>query len=112
MAKKLKNDKKIFNLYLSNFCNVMKEIFVVDKCQVKIMNILSKYNLNTQINLIFALIALHNFIKNHFSQDIDYFEIKDEEFIVYFNKFDNLLLKNFFISIYINKKRDIIATAI
>lgn len=41
-----------------------------------------EYSLKTHINLIFALTSLYNFIKDHLSQNIDYFEVKNEDFII------------------------------
>lgn len=44
--------------------------------------------------MIFALTSLHNFIKNHPLQDIDYFEVKNEDPIVQSGESDNLVLDN------------------
>ena len=46
------------------------------------MNTPLKYSLKTQINLIFALTSLHNFIKNYLSKNTNYFEAKNENAII------------------------------
>lgn len=58
------------------------------------MNTLLEYSSKTQINLIFALTSLHNFIKDHLLQDINYFKADIDNFIILSNKFDNLLLSS------------------
>ncbi len=74
------------------------------------MNIRLEYSLKTQINLIFALTSLHNFINNHPSKNTDYFEVENNDTIIQSGKFDNLPLDiSLVTSTYINKKRDIIA---
>lgn len=76
------------------------------------MNTPPEYSLKTQINLIFALTGLHNFIKDHPSQDIDYFEVENEDPIVQSGGSDNLLLDNFLVTFTRrNRKRDAIADA-
>lgn len=77
------------------------------------MNILIEYNLKTQINLIFVLTGLPNFIKNYPLQDNDYFKARNRNFIILFDTSDNLPLVNFLVNfIKMNKKRNIIADAI
>lgn len=44
---------------------MVEQIFGVDKWHFKIINTPSEYSLKTQINLIFALTGLYNFIKDH-----------------------------------------------
>lgn len=58
------------------------------------MNTLFKYNSKRQINLIFTLINLYNFIKDYFLQNIDYFEVENKKSMIQFCKFDNLSLSN------------------
>lgn len=45
------------------------------------MNSLSEYSLKTQINLIFVLTGLYNFIKDHPLEDTDFFEAESEDTI-------------------------------
>ncbi len=88
----------------------MEQIFGVDKWRFKIMSTPSEYSLKTQINLIFALTGLHNFIKDHLLKDTDYFEAENDHAIIQFGGSNNLPLGNsLVISIRINKKRDVIA---
>lgn len=76
------------------------------------MNTIPEYSLKRQINLIFVLIGFYNFIKDYLLQDIDYFEVENNNFIVPFNGSDNLLLSSFIVTfIQINKKKNIIANA-
>lgn len=87
--------------------------FKIDKRRFKIINTLTNYSLKTLINLIFALSSLHNFIKDHFLQDIDYFKDKNEDLVVPSGSSDNLLFDNSeFISIKMNKGRNAITNAI
>ena len=90
----------------------MERIFGVDKRRFKIMNTPPEYSLKTQINLIFALTGLHNFIKDHSSEDTDYFETENEDAIIQSGGSDNLSLGNSLVtSTRMNKKRDAIADA-
>ncbi len=91
----------------------MEQIFGVDKQRFKIMNTPPEYSIKTKINLIFALTSLHSFIKDHPSQDIDYFEAENEDSIVQSGRSDNLPLGNSLVtSTRMNRKRDDIADAI
>ena len=111
-AQKPENAKELFNLRHSSLRNAVERIFGVDKRRFKIMNTPPEYSLKTQINLIFALTGLHNFIKDHPSQDIDYFEVENEDPIVQSGGSDNLLLGNSLVtSTRMNRKRDAIADA-
>ncbi len=112
-AKKPENAKELFYLRHSSLCNAVERIFGVDKQHFKIINTPPEYSLKTQINLIFALTGLHNFTKDHPSQDIDYFEAENEDSIVQSGRSDNLPLGNSFVTFTrMNKKRDAIAKAI
>lgn len=92
---------------------MVKQIFRVDKWRFKIMNICFKYNLKIQINLIFALTSLYNFIKDYFPLNIYYFEAENDDSIILFSRSDNLPLSNFLVILpQINKKRNTIADAI
>lgn len=69
--------------------------------------------LKIQINFIFVLTNLYNFIKDYPSQDIDYFETKNDNSIIPFDESNNLFLgSSLIISIQINKKKNTIAYAI
>lgn len=77
------------------------------------MNTLSKYSLKTQINLIFALTSLHNFIKNYLLEDTNYFEAENKDAIIQSSRSNNLFLGNSLVtSICMNKKRDVITDTI
>lgn len=95
---KPENVKKLFNLHHSSFRNVLESIFKVDKRRFKIINSLSEYNLKTQINLIFTLTCLHNFIKHHLSQDINYFKDKNKNLVLQSGGSNNLLFCNFLVT--------------
>lgn len=69
-----------------------------------------EYSLNIQINLIFILTSLHNFIKDHPLQDIDYFEVENKDPIIQSGVSDNLPLGNSLVtSTRMNRKIDAIA---
>ena len=88
----------------------MEQIFGLDKGWFKIMNTLPEYSLKIQINLIFVLTDLYNFINDHPSENTDYFEAENEDAIIQSSGSDNLPLGNFLVTTtYINKKRDAIA---
>lgn len=61
---------------------MVEQIFRVDKRQFKIMNTPPEYNLKTQINWIFTLTGLYNFIKDHPFKDIDYVEAENNNIII------------------------------
>ena len=63
------NKEKLFNLCYSNLCNVVERIFGVTKRRFQIFKSAPEYHFNTQISLVFAVTALHNFIQTHQSQD-------------------------------------------
>lgn len=112
-TQKPENIKKLFNLLRhSSLLNAVERIFGLDKRRFKIMNTLPKYSLRTQINLIFALTSLHNFIKDHPLQDIDYFEVENNDSIIPSSGSDNLPLGSFLVtSTRMKKIRDTIADA-
>lgn len=93
-AQKPKNAKKIFNLCYLSLWNIVELIFEINKRCFKIINTPSKYSLKTQINLIFILTSLYNFIKDHLLQNIDYFKVENNNPIIQSGKSDNLLLDN------------------
>lgn len=63
--------------------------------------------------MIYVLTCLYNFIKDHLLQNVNYFEAKNCNFIIPFDRSYNLLLDNYLvISIKISRKRDVIADAI
>ena len=70
------------------------------------MNILLEYNLKIQINLIFTLTNLYNFIKDHCLENTNYFETENDDTIIQSKGTDNLSLGNFLItSTQINNKK-------
>lgn len=63
--------------------------------------------------LFFALTSLHNFTKDYSLQDINYFEVENEDSNIQSGRSDNLLLGYFLVTfIQTNKKIDIIANII
>lgn len=52
---------------------MVEQIFGVNKQRFKIINTPPKYSLKIQINLIFVLTGLYNFIKDYLLQNIDDF---------------------------------------
>lgn len=72
----------------------MEQIFGVDKRCLKIINTSPKYSLKIQINLIFSLTGLYNFIKNYLLEDIDNFQYENKDAIIQSGGSNNLLLDN------------------
>lgn len=71
---KPENAKKLFNLRHASLRNVVGRIFGVDKKRFRILSSASEYRPQTQVQLVFTLTALHNFIRDYPSEDVDYFE--------------------------------------
>lgn len=87
----------------------MEEILKVDKWHFKIMNTFFEYNLKTQINLIFPLTSLHNFINNYLSQNFYYVETENHDSIILYNRINNLFLNSSLVTFtQMNKKRNTI----
>ncbi len=59
---KFKTKEELFNLHDSNLTNAVKSIFEVMKCQFKIFDRSSKYELQTKSYFVFAVTAFHHFI--------------------------------------------------
>ena len=61
--------------------NVIERIFGVVKRKFKILGQVTKYSIDTQVDLVLALCGLYNFIRQH--EDIDHelaeVELEDEE---------------------------------
>ena len=68
-GKKTMNKEELFNLHHSSLRNVVERIFGVTKRRFQIFKSAPEYHLNTQISLVFAVTALHNFIRIYQSQD-------------------------------------------
>lgn len=71
-GQKPENAKELFNLRHSRLRNAVGRIFGVDKKRFKILRSAPEYDFQTQIRLVFALTALHNFIRDKPSEEIDY----------------------------------------
>lgn len=71
---KPENSKELFHLRHASLRNVVERILGVDKRRFRILSSAPEYSLQTQVQLVFALTALHNFIRNYPSEDVDYFE--------------------------------------
>jgi hypothetical protein len=75
---KPQNAKELFNLRHSSLRNAIERIFGVLKSKYQILQG-SKYPLQTQILLVTAITALHNFVRQNEGQDADkYLEIEDK----------------------------------
>ena len=64
-GKKPMNKEELFNLCHSSLRNVVERIFGVTKRRFQIFKSAPEYHFNTQISLVFAVTALHNFIWTH-----------------------------------------------
>lgn len=110
LDKKPENAKEFFNLRRSSLRNAVERIFGVDKRRFKILNTPPEYDMATQVNLVLALTALHNFIKDHANQEIDYFEAEEDNSTSSVSVSDNLPLSaSLATSTRMNRKRDAIA---
>ena len=68
-GKKPVNKEELFNLCHSSLRNVVKRIFGVTKQRFQIFKSAPEYHYNTQISLVFAVTALHNFIHMYQSEE-------------------------------------------
>ena len=69
--------KKLFNLRHSSLRNVIEQIFGVLKKRFPILKVAAEFPLQCQIEMVYALTALHNFICVHSSEEEDIFEQAD-----------------------------------
>lgn len=78
-----KNAKELFNLRHASLYNAIERIFEVYKQRFQIIHKRSRYDILTQIDIFFAVTALHNFIMEHKEQgELDLympFEINDDD---------------------------------
>lgn len=109
---KPENAKELFNLRHASLRNVVERIFGVDKRRFRILSSAPEYNLQTQVQLVFALTALHHFIRDYPSEDVDYFE--EEESRAEYAMGEDLGMGGNILtaSAQMNQKRDRIATEI
>lgn len=108
--RKPESAKELFNLRHPSPRNAVKRIFGIDKRRFKVLTSTPKYDFQTQTRLVFALTALHDIIKDHSSEEVDYFE-GEEESAQYPPTSDfGLLGGSLATSIGMNEKRDRIPT--
>lgn len=92
-GQKPENAKELFNLRHSSLRNAVEQIFGVDKRRFKILDTAPEYDMKTQVHLVFAMTALHNYIKDHATKEIEYFEEEiDEETVPVSNPIMSLLV--------------------
>lgn len=65
--------EKLFNLCHSSLQNAIEQIFGIYKQQFQCFDCALKFDLSTQVQMVFALTAVHNWIRQH-SVDEDMFE--------------------------------------
>ena len=66
---KPQNAHELFNLRHSSLRNIVERIFGVLKRRFKILNTPMEYSFSTQVKLVYALTALHNFIVEHSTEE-------------------------------------------
>lgn len=59
------NAKKLFNFCHASLYNIIKRIFGGLKKRFKCIQVIPEYSISTQVNLVYAFTALHNFIVVH-----------------------------------------------
>lgn len=64
-AQKPQNAKELFNLRHASLGNAIERIFGVCKRRFQILKSAPEYDIQTQIDIVFAITALHNFIMEH-----------------------------------------------
>jgi DDE superfamily endonuclease len=73
--------EELFNLRHAQLRNVIERIFGVMKKRFQILVTMRDYEYATQVEIVYACIALHNFLAKHSGEDVIYVEW-DEEFKV------------------------------
>lgn len=76
-GKKPTTREELFNLRHSSLRNVVERIFGVTKRRFQIFKHAPEYNLDVQSSLVFAITALHNFIRSHQLQE-DIYDREEE----------------------------------
>lgn len=113
VLKKQKNTKKLFNLRYFSLCNIIEHIFRVAKKQFPCLKIRFEFLKQIQIEIIYTVIAFHNFIQKNYLEEEDIFPEPDLE-----NQSpDSMSINNMqptfqSISVWIDKKRNAIAEKI
>lgn len=71
------NPKELFNLRHSSLRNVVERIFGVVKRKYKVLSHPAEYSTQTQVYLVTALTALHNFVRQHEGPNADIYLSKN-----------------------------------
>lgn len=71
--------EELFNLRHSSLRNVIERIFGVLKRRFKCLSSAPEYSIPTQVKIVYALVALHNFIRQQLPIELDIFEEEEEE---------------------------------
>ncbi len=70
---------KRINSFRICFGNVIELIFDFYKMRFKIWIIVTMYNYEIKIQLVFSIISLYNLFKDDHSEDIGHFELQDHQ---------------------------------
>ncbi|XP_057426609.1 uncharacterized protein LOC130720044 [Lotus japonicus] len=76
------NHNEVFNYYHSSLRCTIERTFGVWKNRFAILRKMPKYKIETQVQLVCATMAIHNFIRRHSEMDIDFNHYEDENIIV------------------------------
>ncbi|XP_057443249.1 uncharacterized protein LOC130735170 [Lotus japonicus] len=76
------NHNEVFNYYHSSLRCTIERTFGVWKNRFAILRKMPKYKIETQVQLVCATMAIHNFIRRHADMDIDFNRYEDENIIV------------------------------
>ncbi|XP_029128648.1 uncharacterized protein LOC114916346 [Cajanus cajan] len=72
------NNNEIFNYYHSSLRCTIERTFGVWKNRFAILRHMPKYKLETQVQIVCATMAIHNFIRRNAESDIDFSRYEDE----------------------------------
>jgi DDE superfamily endonuclease len=72
LGKRPENSKELFNLRHASLRNVIERIFGVVKRKYQILKTPSEYSLDTQIRIVIACTALHNWVRNKEGERADF----------------------------------------
>lgn len=79
-AGRFDNHNEVFNYFHSSLRSTIERTFGVWKNRFGILRNMPNYNYKTQVQIVYATMAIHNFIRRHSDSDIE-FQRVDENYI-------------------------------
>ena len=80
-SSKLKNANEVFNYYHSSLRCTIERTFGVWKNRFAILRRMPKFKIETQVQIVSATMAIHNFIRRNTSTDTEFNHYEDEDIL-------------------------------